>query len=46
MKYFPLNNGKKLKAYLEELTTKDEASCAEHNRQLIEQIAPQKEANI
>ncbi|WP_461137394.1 hypothetical protein, partial [Spirosoma terrae] len=42
MKYYALNSGKKLKAYVEELTQKEEAACAEYNKELIEQITEQK----
>ena len=46
MKYFALNSGKKLKAYLDELSIKEEASCAEYNRQLAEQIASQRAIDL
>ncbi|WP_461074416.1 hypothetical protein [Spirosoma flavus] len=46
MKFFALNTGKKLKAYIEELTQKEEVAYSEYSKKLAEQIAEQKKVQI
>lgn len=46
MKFYALNNGKKLMAYLEELTKKEEAACAEYNQKLKEEITALRESRL
>ena len=38
MKFFPLNNGKKLLAYIEELRSKEEEACQEYYKSIANQV--------
>ena len=38
MRFFPLNNGKKLQAYLEELRVKEEIACQQYYNEIADQV--------